>query len=56
MSSLTPEVISAIRQLLNRVQIAGSEVPVFNRIMLSLAAYENEQRMKPVAVPDADAA
>ena len=44
MTSLTPEVIAAIRQLLSRVQIAGAEVPVYNRIMLSLAAYENEQK------------
>lgn len=44
MSSLTPEVIAALRQLLNRVQLSGSEVPVFNRIMLALAAYESEQK------------
>jgi hypothetical protein len=50
MTSLTPEVVAAIRQLLNRVQISGAEVPVFNRIMLSLAAFENEQR-KPVDPP-----
>jgi hypothetical protein len=47
MTTLTPEVIAAIRQLLNRVQITGAEVPGFNRIMMSLAAFENEQK-KPV--------
>lgn len=47
MSPLSSEVVAAIRQLLNRVQLAGSEVPVFNRIMLSLAAFENEQKKPP---------
>jgi hypothetical protein len=48
---MTPDVINAIRQLLNRVQLAGSEVPVFNRVMLALAALENELREKKAEPP-----
>lgn len=43
---LTQEVIVAIRALLNRVQLSGAEVPAYNKIMLALAAEENEHRIR----------
>jgi hypothetical protein len=48
---LSPEVIGAIRALLARVQIAGAEVPAFNRVMIALDEYEKDLRRKQQAPP-----
>jgi hypothetical protein len=48
---LSLEVIGAIRALLARVQIAGAEVPAFNRVMIALDEYEKDQRRKQAPPP-----
>ena len=55
---LTQDVIVAMRTLLGRVQLTGNEVPAYNKIMMQLAACENELRVSQqppaplAAVPD----
>lgn len=55
---LTQDVIVAVRTLLGRVQLTGNEVPAYNKIMMQLAAAENELRLAVqvppplMAVPD----
>lgn len=59
---LSQDMIVAIRTLLARVQLSGAEVPAYNKIMLALAAEENEgkrrdaeraePRVKPVPTED----
>lgn len=41
---LTQEVINSIRILLNRVQLAGGEVPAYNTIISALIAEEARLR------------
>jgi hypothetical protein len=43
---LNQDLIVAIRTLLGRVQLSGNEVPAFNKIMMALAAEENEGKLK----------
>ena len=59
---LNQDIIVAVRTLLGRVQLTGNEVPAYNKIMMALAAAENELRcqMQPppplTVVPDEKAA